>query len=109
MCSNPPSVAAAVDALAAIDVAGLPIAGLQEVIALGSEARNRLDGVISRAVGELQVRGSGQVPDPNVAGAVLPTPAWLRQTINSTGSAAGRQIRTSVALRELPAVAVAVV
>jgi hypothetical protein len=65
--------------------------------------------VVSRAVGELQVRGSGQVPDPDLAGAVLPTPAWLRHTTGCTGTSAGRQIRTSVALRELPAVISAIV
>jgi hypothetical protein len=108
MCSNG-TLRAEVDALAAIDVTGLPIAGLQELIALGSAAAIRLDGMVSRAVGELQVRGSGQVPDPDVAGAVLPTAAWLRHTTMSTGNAAGRQIRMSVALRELPAVAEAVV
>lgn len=103
MCSNS-TLEAEVGALAAIDVSGLPIAGLQELISLGSRCRNRLDGVVSRAVGELQVRGSGQVPDPDQAGAVVPTPAWLRHTAKTTGTAAGRQIRTSLALRELPLV-----
>jgi hypothetical protein len=108
MCSNG-TLRAEVDALAAIDVTGLPVAGLQELIAVGSSARIRLDGVISRAVGELQVRGSGQVPDPDVAGAVLPTAAWLRHTTRVTANAAGRQIRTSLALRDLPRVAEAIV
>lgn len=98
-----------VDALAAVDVTGLPIGALQQLISRGSAGRNRLDGVISRAVGELQVRGGGQVPDPDLAGAVLPTPAWLRHTTNSTGTVAGRTIRTSVALRELPLVRDAIV
>src|SRR4051812_31325004 len=109
MCSNAASLVECVDALAGVDVTALPIAGLQEFIATGATASARLDGVVSRAVGELQVRGSGQVPDPQVAGAVLPTAAWLRQTTNVTGNAAGRQIRTSVALRELPAVIDAIV
>jgi hypothetical protein len=39
---------------------------------------------------------------------VLPTAAWLRHTTKSSGNAAGRQIRTAVALRELPAVVDAV-
>ncbi|MDX6197151.1 MAG: hypothetical protein QOJ79_302, partial [Actinomycetota bacterium] len=108
MCSKG-SLEAEVDALAAVDVTGLPIAGLQEVIALGSGCRTRLDGIVSRAVGELQVRGGGQVPDPTVSGAVLPTAAWLRHTARVSGNAAGRQVRTSVALRELPAVADAAV
>src|SRR3954466_7715196 len=108
MCSKG-SLVAEVDALAAVDVAGLPLAGLQELIALGSACRPRLDGIVSRAVGELQVRGSGQVPDPDHAGAVLPTPAWLRHTAKTSGAAAGRTLRTSVALRELPMVRDAIV
>ncbi|MDX6198232.1 MAG: hypothetical protein QOJ79_1383, partial [Actinomycetota bacterium] len=108
MCSKG-TLEAEVDALAAVDVSGLPIAGLQELISRGSACRTRLDGIVSRAVGELQVRGGGQVPDPTVAGAVLPTPAWLRHTSKTTGTAAGRAIRTSVALRELPLVRDAIV
>jgi hypothetical protein len=108
MCSNG-SLEQEVAALAAVDVSGLPVAGLQELIAVGARCRTRLDGIVSRAVGELQVRGSGQVPDPDLAGAVLPTPAWLRHTTGCTGTSAGRQIRTSLALRELPAVADAIV
>jgi hypothetical protein len=107
MCSNG-TLEAGVDALAAIDVCGLPIAALQDLIARGSVAKTRLEGVLSRAVGELQVRGSGQVPDPERDGMVLPTAAWLRHTTKSSGNAAGRQIRTAVALRELPAVVDAV-
>lgn len=109
MRSTPADLVAVVDAVAAIDVRGLPVAGLQELMAFGATARNRLEGVISRALGELQLRGNGSVPDPDVAGAVLPTAAWLRHTAKSTGPAAGRQIRAAVALRELPAVVDAIV
>src|SRR3954465_291007 len=108
MCSNG-TLEAEIDALAAVDVAGLPMAGLQGLITLGSACRTRLDGIVSRAVGELQVRGSGQVPDPDHAGAVVPTPAWLRHTAKTTGATAGRIIPTSVALRELPGVRDAIV
>src|SRR5436309_3165269 len=108
MCSNG-TLEAEIDALAAVDVAGLPMAGLQDLVTLGTACRTRLDGIVSRAVGELQVRGSGQVPDPDHAGTVLPTAAWLRHTAKTSGSAAGRTIRTSVALRELPMVRDAIV
>jgi hypothetical protein len=108
MCSNG-TLEAEIDALAAIDAAGLPVAGLQDLIALGTRCRTRLDGIVSRAVGELQVRGNGQVPDPDHAGMVLPTAAWLRHTSGCTGTTAGAQIRTSLALRELPAVRDAIV
>jgi hypothetical protein len=108
MCSKG-TLEAGVDALAAVDVSGLPIAALQDLIARGSAAKNRLEGVISRAVGELQVRGSGQVPDPDHAAMVLPTAAWLRHSTKTNGPVAGRTIRTSVALRDLPAVRDAIV
>lgn len=97
------------DAAASVDVASLPVGGLQELIGALGGSQIRLGGVLSRAVGELQVRGGGQVPDPDVAGAVCPTPAWLPSVAKVGGSAAGRQIRTAVALRELPAVADAIV
>ena len=109
MCSTHASLAEQVDALAAVQVDSLPIGALMELVDHAVGARNRLDGVVSRAVGALAVRGSGQVPDVAVAGAVCPTPAWLRSTAKLTGSAAGRQVRTAVALRELPAVAEAIV
>ncbi|MDT7545012.1 MAG: hypothetical protein QOE99_1122, partial [Actinomycetota bacterium] len=106
MCSNGSQVGE-VDALSRIDVSGLPISGLQGLIALGTAQAARLGGIASRALGELQVRGGGQVPDRD--GQTCPTPAWLRQVADVTGNEAGRQLRTSVALRELPLVSEAVV
>ncbi|MDT7546116.1 MAG: hypothetical protein QOE99_2226, partial [Actinomycetota bacterium] len=106
MCSNE-SLVEEVDALSRIDVSALPIAGLQELIALGTAQAARLGGIVSRALGELQVRGGGQVPDRD--GQTCPTPAWLRQVAKVTGNEAGRQLRTAVALRELPLVSDAVV
>jgi hypothetical protein len=96
-------------ALAEVDVGLLPVAGLMELIEAASRAITRLEGVRSRALGELSVRGHGEVPDPAAAGAVLPLPAWLRGAAQVSGHTAGRQIRTAVALRELPVVAEAVV
>jgi hypothetical protein len=106
MCSNG-SLVGEVDALSRIDVSGLPISGLQDFIAETTSAIDRLTGLRSRALGELAVRGGGQVPDRD--GQACPTPAWLRQVAQVTGNEAGRQIRTSVALRELPLVRDAVV
>jgi hypothetical protein len=106
MCSNG-SLVAEVDALSRIDVCGLPIGGLQDFVAGTTAAIDRLTGLRSRALGELQVRGGGQVPDRD--GQVCPTPAWLRQVAKVTGKEAGRQLRTSVALRELPLVSDAIV
>ncbi|MBK5305803.1 MAG: DUF222 domain-containing protein [Frankiaceae bacterium] len=95
------------DALAAVRVESLPIGDLQAFVARGAQAMNRLAGLTSRAVGEIQVRGGGLVPD--TGGASAPTPAWLRSVTKETGAAAGRRVRTSVALRELPLVRDAIV
>jgi hypothetical protein len=107
MCSNAGSLAEQVDLLAAVQVEALPISELQAFVADAAGAMNRLGGVVSRAVGEIQVRGAGQVPASD--GGVCPTPAWLRSVTQGTGHSAGRQIRTAVALRELPAVAEAII
>jgi hypothetical protein len=106
MCSNG-SLVGEVDALSRIDVSALPIAGLQDLVAETTSAIDRLTGLRSRALGELQVRGGGQVPDRD--GQTCPMPAWLRSVASVTGNEAGRQLRTSVALRELPLVSDAVV
>jgi hypothetical protein len=95
--------------LAGVDVSRLPVAGLMRLVEDTSAAINQLAGVRSRALGELAVRSDGQVPDSRAAGAVLPLPAWLRGAAQVSGHTAGRQIRTAVALRELPAVAEAIV
>jgi hypothetical protein len=96
-------------ALGAVSVESLPIASLQELVGGSAGVIARLGGIQARALGELQVRGAGQVPDPGLAGAVCPTPAWLRSVAKVTGTAAGREVRTSVKLRELPAVVDAIV
>jgi hypothetical protein len=106
MCSNG-SLVGEVDALSRIDVSALPVAVLQDFVAKTTSAIDRLTGLRSRALGELQVRGGGQVPDRD--GQTCPMPAWLRSVANVTGNEAGRQLRTSVALRELPLVSDAVV
>jgi hypothetical protein len=102
-----PALAADVDALAAVPVIALPVASLMALVEQTAPLAARLDGVVSRAVGELQARGGGVVPDQD--GAPLPLPAWLRDAAKVSGREAGRQVRTSQALRELPAVAAAVV
>ena len=86
--------------LAAVDPSSLPVAGLQELVARTSMLVAQLEGIGARALGELQVRGGGSVPDGSTGG-VCPTPAWLRSITGASGNAAGRRVRTSVALREL--------
>ena len=96
---------ASVSALARVRVEELAMTQLQELGAGVIAARDRLDGIWSRVLGELQVRGQGQVP---YGSGSCPTPAWVRQTASVSGSSAGRAVRTSVALRELPDVGAAV-
>src|SRR4051812_16475312 len=109
MRSTLDALAAETSALAAVRVELLPIASLQELVGGTADVLARLSGIQSRALGELQVRGGGQVPDPALAGGVCPTPAWLRSVAKVTGTTAGRETRTSVKLRELPAVVDAIV
>ena len=104
MCSKADSLSAVVTALAETDVAELSVQALMSFVEGAFGPMNQLAGVVSRALGELQLRGSGSVPDPELAGATCPTPAWLRAVAGMSGNAAGRQLRTAVALRELPAV-----
>src|SRR3954468_15234737 len=108
MCSTVGGIEEAVGALAAVHPSTLPVAGLQELIARTATLSARLDGIGARALGELQVRGGRSVPD-GLSGAMCPTPAWLRSVTGSSGNAAGRRVRTSVALRELPLILDAVV
>ena len=108
MCSTIGGLEEAVTALAAVPPSTLPVVGLQELVARTSRLAARLEGIGSRALGELQVRGGGSVPDGS-GGGVCPTPAWLRSVTGVAGHAAGRRVRTSVALRELPLILDAVV
>jgi hypothetical protein len=108
MCSTIGGLEEAVTALAAVPPSTLPVAGLQNLVARTSRLAARLEGIGSRALGELQVRGGGSVPDGS-GGGVCPTPAWLRSVTGAGAHAAGRRVRTSVALRELPLILDAVV
>src|SRR3954469_13274193 len=109
MRSTLEGLAEEVTALAAVPVSTLPVPALQDLIAGTARLAQRLSGIGSRALGELQVRGNGLVPDADVTGAGLPTAAWLRAAADPAGPRRGRAIRTSVALRALPAVCDAIV
>ena len=102
-----PALEADVAALAALSVDALSLSELMSVGAAVAPLAARLDGVVSRVVGELQVRGGGLVPDRD--GVAVPLPAWLREVTHVSGREAGRQVRASQALRELPAITAAVV
>src|SRR4051794_19330269 len=97
-----------VAALAGVVPCGLPVGELQDLVARTTRVAAQLESIGTRALGELQVRTGGNVPD-GPTGAVCPTPAWLRTATGVSGHAAGRRIRTAVALRELPLVSEATV
>src|SRR5688572_2900622 len=103
---------AAVDALAALDPDDLSAAELQALVAAVGPQVDRLTGVVSAAVGALQVRTGGSVPSaPGPDGAPGPAVAvrhWLRDTLACGGPAAGAQVRVALDLRALPLVATAV-
>jgi hypothetical protein len=100
------ALAADVDALVQVPVGSLSMAQLQAVGAAVAPLAHRLDGLLSLVTGELEVRGGGTVPDGDTA--AVPTAAWLRDTASVSGRTAGRQVRTAVALRELPQITQAI-
>jgi hypothetical protein len=88
---------AAVDALAAVDVAGAEVGQLR-VLAVGLEkAAGRLRGIASAMLGEIE--------DREPEGAAW----WWRDALGISGEAAGIAIRRARGLRSLPAVSDAVV
>jgi hypothetical protein len=107
------ALVAAVDALAQVAPDELCAAELQDLIAVVGPQVDRLTGVVSGAVGALQVRTGGTVASaPGPDGTPGPSVAvrhWLRDTLSCGGPAAGATVRVGVALRELPLVAAAVV
>jgi hypothetical protein len=107
MCSGQVPLGSAVDALAGVDVASASLPELQELVASASRAVQRLAGVLSRALGEIESRAGGLVADER--GQSVPTAAWLRETARTSSGDAGAQLRQSLALRELPLVRDAVV
>lgn len=94
----------AAEALTAVRPAGLSVQQLQDAVAYLAPLVDRLNGWVDRAVGELAARG----PVPAADGREVPVQAWLRDATTCGGSAAGSRVRTATLLRELPAVADAV-
>ena len=107
MCSAVAALRVDVDAAASIPVESLGVPQLQDLIAAASRESARLAGIATRAVAELEARGGGVVPASD--GGSCPLPAWLRSTSNLSAATAGAQVRTSVALRELPQVTDAII
>jgi len=102
-------LATAVDAVAAVDVSGLSVEQLQQLTQTVHLHSGRLTGIENRALAELSQRTGGHVPDRPGSGTYSPVHAWWRDAARTSGPAAGTQVRTAQALRELPLIAAAVV
>jgi hypothetical protein len=91
----------ALDGLATVDVAALPAGALGDHIHDLFDARNRLDGVIERAIGAFDAQGMGEIDGcPSTA-------SWLRGRCRLAPAEASARVRTARVLRELPMVATA--
>jgi hypothetical protein len=88
---------AAVDALAAVDIAGAEVGQLRVLAVALEKAAGRLRGIASAMLGEIE--------DREPEGAAW----WWRDSLGISGEAAGIAIRRARGLRSLPAVADAVI
>ena len=96
----------AVDRLVAVPVDELCAAELQAFLTGIVAQRDRLDGVLSRAAGQLQAVTGGQVATDD--GGSRSVVGWLAETTRTSPGAAGARLRVSGLLRDLPLVADAV-
>jgi len=98
----------AVGALTALPPNTLTTGQLQAGIAAILPLVDQLGGWIDQALGELTARSNGWVPPGTGNASAVPVPAWLRDVAGCSALTAGTQVRTATLLRELPAVAQAV-
>lgn len=79
---------------------------LQGSIRAVARERDRLDGWVSAASGQLQAATGGQVPTPD--GASRSVAGWLAEATRTSPQSAGARCRTAATLRVLPLVVDAV-
>lgn len=106
MAAGLAALATAVDDAVAVPVADLCAADLQTSIGTVARRRDRLDGWLSAAAGQLSAATGGRVAtddDGDRSGA-----GWLAEATCTSSGAAGSWLRTSAALRDLPLVVQAV-
>jgi hypothetical protein len=96
-----------VDALVAERLDELPIAALQDRIAVVAPQVARLQGWLMTVAGQLDQVSGGQVPGDD-EGRKRSVAGWLAHVQTSTPSAAGAQVRIARLLRAMPLVADAV-
>lgn len=95
-----------VDAVVGAPVADLCVAELQARIALTGRERDRLDGWLSAAAGQLQAATGGTVVTPEGRGRSVA--GWLAEATRTSSQSAGARLAKATALRELPLVVDAV-
>ncbi|MDP9183802.1 MAG: HNH endonuclease [Actinomycetota bacterium] len=101
-----------IDALLRVDLPSLDQVGLQAHAVALQQAVGRLTGHLHTTLGELASRADGVVvANPGSEGAPLYRPAhqWWRDAAVLTGQQAGREVRHSTILRDLPVISAAVV
>ncbi|HVM19942.1 MAG TPA: DUF222 domain-containing protein, partial [Egibacteraceae bacterium] len=101
-----PALSAAVDDVVAVPVGNLCATQLQDRIGAVSRERDRLDGWLSAAAGQLTTMTGGQVSTDD--GGARSVAGWLAETTRTSSPAAGARLKTSMALRVLPLVVDAV-
>jgi hypothetical protein len=95
-----------------VDLSSLDQVGLQEHAVKVQQAIGRLTGHLHSTLGELASRADGVVvANPGSDGPALYRPAhqWWRDAAVLTGQQAGREVRHSTLLRDLPVISAAVV
>ena len=100
-------LAAAVEAVVAVPLAGLWPDELQAHVVAVAPLVQPLSGFVSLALGELARAGGGQLPTGD--GGSRSLVGWVAEATRTGASAAGGAVRTAVALDGLPLVAQAVV
>ena len=97
---------AGVDDVVATPVGELCAAELQSFLTDVTRQRDRLDGVLSQAAGQLAAVTGGQVATGD--GGVRSVAGWLAEATRTSPAAAGSRLKTSAALRDLPLIVRAV-
>jgi hypothetical protein len=102
----------AVEAMLAVDLAGLDQVGLQALAVQLRGLAGRLLGRVDQVLAELDTRGDGVV-QTNYGSETAPlfqsVPGWWRDASVQTGQRAGSDLRRAGVLRELPLISQAVV
>jgi hypothetical protein len=106
MAPDTAALTTAVDAAVGVPVGDLGVAELQDRLTEMTGQRNRLDGWLSAAAGQLQVLTGGTVVTPEGRGRSVA--GWLGEATRTSSQSAGALVAKATALRQLPLVVDAV-